>query len=135
MWKIHEMHERYGGYFLSLKPQLICPGPIVRINPDELHIDDPEHYDEIYGSTTRKRDKYGPWVALAGTPGANSSTVGHDHHRLRRGVLNPFFSKKAVTELEPVIQAKIDTLVGRFEKAHQRFKRGKLSEWMQHSWR
>jgi cytochrome P450 len=119
IWKIQEMHERYGWYFLPLRPQLIFTGPIVRINPDELHIDDPEYYDEIYGSTTRKRDKYGPWVALAGTPGASFSTVGHDHHRLRRGALNPFFSKKAVTELEPVIQAKIDTLAGRLEKAHQ----------------
>jgi hypothetical protein len=56
---MQEMHERYGWYF---------PGPIVRINPDELHIDDPEYYEEIYGSTTRKRDKYGPWVALAELP-------------------------------------------------------------------
>jgi cytochrome P450 len=119
IWKIQEMHQRYGWYFLPRGPRLIFSGPIVRINPDELHIDDPEYYDEIYGSTTRKRDKYGPWVALAGTPGASFSTVGHDHHRLRRGALNPFFSKKAVYELEPVIQAKVDTLVERFKQAHQ----------------
>lgn len=92
-------------------------GPIVRINPDELHILDHEYYDEIYGSTTKKRDKYGPWVALAGTPGSSFSTVAHDHHRIRRGALNAFFSKKAVVALEPVVQSKVDILSRRFAKA------------------
>lgn len=103
IWKIQEWHEMYG--------------PIVRINPDELHILDHEYYDEIYGSTTKKRDKYGPWVALAGTPGSSFSTVAHDHHRIRRGALNAFFSKKAVVALEPVVQSKVDILSRRFAKA------------------
>lgn len=94
-------------------------GAIIRINPNELHIDDPEYYDEIYGSATRKRDKYGPWVALASTPGASFSTVGHDHHKLRRGALNPFFSVKAVTELEPVVKGKVEILAKRFENAQK----------------
>lgn len=93
------------------------PGPIVRINPEELHIDDPEYYDEIYGSTTKKRDKYGPWASTSATPGATFTTLGHDHHRLRRGALNPFFSVKAVVELEPVVKAKVDILARRFELA------------------
>ncbi|KAE8444925.1 hypothetical protein EG329_014052 [Mollisiaceae sp. DMI_Dod_QoI] len=103
MWKVQEMHKEYGS--------------IIRINPDELHIDDPDYYDEIYGSTASKRDKYGPWVALAGTPGSSFSTVGHDHHKLRRGALNPFFSKKAVVALEPVVKAKVEILAKRFENA------------------
>lgn len=103
IWKIQEWHEKYG--------------PIIRINPDELHILDHEYYDEIYGSTTKKRDKYGPWVALAGTPGSSFSTVSHEHHRVRRGALNAFFSKKAVVALEPVVQSKVDILSQRFAKA------------------
>lgn len=105
MWKLQEMHTRYG--------------PIIRITPDEVHIDDAEYYDEIYGSTTKKRDKYGPWVALAGTPGASFSTVGHDHHKLRRGALNPFFSTKAVVELEPVVRDKVEIFAKRFENAQK----------------
>jgi cytochrome P450 len=89
-------------------------GPIVRINPEELHINDPEYYDELYGSVTRKRDKYENWVNLGATPGSSFSTVGHDHHRLRRGALNSFFSKRAVTQLEPVIQEKVGKLCRRF---------------------
>ena len=45
--------------------------------------------------------------------------MGHEHHKLRRGPLNPFFSKKAVTELEPVVQAKVDILAKRFEDAQK----------------
>lgn len=47
------------------------------------------------------------------------STVPHDHHRLRRGVLNQFFSKRAVTSLEPILQEKVDKLAERFEEAHK----------------
>lgn len=85
----------------------------MRINPEELHINDPEYYDELYGSVTRKREKYSGWV-IAGTSGSSFSTLGHDHHRLRRGALNSFFSKRAVTQLEPVIQGKVDKLCRRF---------------------
>jgi hypothetical protein len=84
-----------------------------------LHINDAEYYDEIYGSTAKKRDKYGPWVALAGTPGSIFATVGHDKHKLRRGPLNPFFSKKAVVDLEPVVKAKVDLLAKRFKTAQK----------------
>jgi cytochrome P450 len=56
---------------------------------------------------------------LAGTPGASFSTVGHDHHKLRRGALNPFFSTKAVTELEPVVKGKVEILASRFENAQK----------------
>ncbi|KAE9368851.1 cytochrome P450 [Stipitochalara longipes BDJ] len=99
MWEIGRMHEVYG--------------PIVRINPDELHINDPEYYEELYCSAARKRDKYSKWVDLGATPGASFSTVGHEHHRLRRGALNSFFSKRAVTQLEPVIQEKVAKLCAR----------------------
>jgi cytochrome P450 len=92
-------------------------GPIVRINPNELHINGPGYYDELYGSTTKKRDKYRPWVALAGAPRSGFATVEHDLHRMQRGALNSFFSKKAVTQLESVVQEKIETLCQRFEGA------------------
>ena len=36
-------------------------GPIVRINPYEIHINDPEYIDEVYAGASKKRDKY-RWV-------------------------------------------------------------------------
>jgi cytochrome P450 len=54
---------------------------------------------------------------MSGTDGSSFSTVDHSHHRLRRSALNPFFSKKAVVALEPMIQEKVDKLCHRFSSA------------------
>ncbi|KAK4189411.1 Cyrochrome P450 monooxygenase [Podospora australis] len=88
--KIREMHERYG--------------PIVRINPDELHCSDPNFLDEIYtNSPGRPRDK---WQHQLNTGGAGPvsvtgfSTVPHDLHRLRKGVLSKYFSRTQMIKLE-----------------------------------
>lgn len=92
-------------------------GPIVRINPHELHIRDPEFYDELYAPASKKRDKYKDWVILSGTPDASFSTVSHSHHRVRRNALNPFFSKKAVQRVEPLIVEKVERLSARLAEA------------------
>jgi hypothetical protein len=50
-------------------------GPIVRINPFELHINDPEYYDELYSGSSKKRDKY-EWAArLFGNSGSMLGTI------------------------------------------------------------
>ncbi|KAL9609721.1 MAG: hypothetical protein Q9167_005529 [Letrouitia subvulpina] len=48
VWRIKEMHARYG--------------PIVRINPHEIHINDPEFIDEIFAGPSKPRDKY-RWIS------------------------------------------------------------------------
>ncbi|KAJ9618652.1 hypothetical protein H2203_008856 [Taxawa tesnikishii (nom. ined.)] len=68
-----------------------------------MHIRDSDYYEELY--------------ALA--PGLKTSRqirslVPHDLHRLRRGALNPFFSKRAITKVEPLIVDRIERLCGRF---------------------
>ena len=56
----------------------------MRINPRELHIKDPNFYDEIYAPSSRKRDKDPKFVTTLGFPNSVAATVGHDHDRLRR---------------------------------------------------
>jgi hypothetical protein len=41
LWKIQELHKQYG--------------PVVRINPFELHVDDPDFWDELFHATVSKR--------------------------------------------------------------------------------
>lgn len=100
-WKVKEMHLKYG--------------PIVRVNCRELHILDPDFYSSIYSGAGKGRVDKDP-VATAGftVPNATLGTLEHSHHRARREVLSPYFSKRAVVGLEPVINSLIDRLVSRF---------------------
>lgn len=80
------------------------------MTPHELHIRDSEYYDEIYAPSSKKWDKWEGFVVLAGTPGSTFATVRHDEHWLRRGVLNPFFSKRVIASKEVQIKEKIQHL-------------------------
>ncbi|KAH8592532.1 putative cytochrome P450 [Bisporella sp. PMI_857] len=93
--KIQEMHKRYG--------------PIIRINSHEIHIDDPEYYDELYNNT-EKWDKYQPYMDQFGLAGALVSTAPHDLHRLRRKPLQNYFSRRAVVALESSILSNLEIL-------------------------
>jgi cytochrome P450 len=50
---------------------------------------------------------------MFGTSAAAVGTVDHDLHRHRRSGLNPFFSKKQISQLEPRVSYHVDKLVGR----------------------
>ncbi|KAF7534875.1 hypothetical protein G7054_g5860 [Neopestalotiopsis clavispora] len=106
LWKMEEMHKKYG--------------PVVRINADELHISDPNYYNHIYASSRRKVDKWAPMVASYTIPESSVATVDHDLHRLRRSILNPYFSKASVVKLEPIMGERIDRLCQRLEECAQR---------------
>ncbi|OOF93300.1 hypothetical protein ASPCADRAFT_53047 [Aspergillus carbonarius ITEM 5010] len=105
LWEIEKMHEKYG--------------PIVRINPRELHIKDPHYYDQIYVSGGKRRNKDPHFVPLFSAPLSMITTIDHEHHRFRRGLLSNFFSKKSVTNIAPLIQSKISSLTDRFEQAYR----------------
>ena len=96
-FEIQRMHEKYG--------------PIVRISPNELHVNEPSFIDELYAGSGKRRDKYPYFSAQFGIPDSVFGTPGHDLHRLRRGALNRFFSKSSVNKLEPVIHNAIEKLI------------------------
>ncbi|KAK5991438.1 Cytochrome P450 monooxygenase sdnE [Cladobotryum mycophilum] len=97
-WKIHELHQQYG--------------PIVRINPDEVHFNDSTFYDEIYAREPKKRNKI--------RFGANNGNtlfeiLDHDVHRRRRAAMNPSFSKRTVQNSEQLVRESIDELMERLD--------------------
>ncbi|PYI02485.1 cytochrome P450 [Aspergillus sclerotiicarbonarius CBS 121057] len=104
MWEIERMHQKYG--------------PIVRINPREIHISDPSFYQEIYAGGSRRRHKDPQFTPMFSAPLSMIATNDHDHHRFRRSILNNFFSKRCVVQLEPMIQQKVDKLISRFTAAY-----------------
>lgn len=81
----------------------------MRINPHELHVRDPDWYNELYAAGGRQRNKSKWFVGRSGGQ-STFGTVEHNHHRLRRTALNPFFSKSSISAIEPLIQDKVDKL-------------------------
>ncbi|KAL4998500.1 cytochrome P450 [Aspergillus recurvatus] len=100
-FEIQRMHEKYG--------------PVVRISPNELHVNEPSFIEELYAGSGKKRDKYTYFTRQFGIPDSVFGTPGHDLHRLRRGALNRFFSKASVTKLEPIIDSAIGKLCTQLE--------------------
>ncbi|KAL4954540.1 cytochrome P450 [Aspergillus filifer] len=99
MFKMQSLHAQYG--------------PVIRINPCELHVADPEFMDTLYTGHSRKRDKWAFYTGVLGTPGAAMNTNGHELHRVRRSALNPFFSKMSIRNLQPLVDGKVDILLER----------------------
>ncbi|KAF2137173.1 uncharacterized protein K452DRAFT_291838 [Aplosporella prunicola CBS 121167] len=88
--QIGRLHEKYG--------------PIIRINPDELHVNDPYFIDTLYPGPGKKRDIPTWWLQGTNLQGSHFGTEAHDLHRERRGALNRFFSRATVVKLEPLVK-------------------------------
>ncbi|KAL5041487.1 hypothetical protein BDW71DRAFT_217824 [Aspergillus fruticulosus] len=97
-FEIAEMHKKYG--------------PIVRISPHELHINDPDFYEVLY-SHHSPRNKYEYFTKQFGVTRTMVHTVDHYHHRLLRSNMNPYFSTTRVRKQEPAIQSLVDKLCER----------------------
>ncbi|KAJ4342119.1 hypothetical protein N0V95_007029 [Ascochyta clinopodiicola] len=93
-------------------------GPIVRINPFELHVSDPDFIDTLY-TRSAPRDKHNYMTAQFGNPLLTFSTDNHYHHRIRRAAINPFFSKQRVLGLQDLIWKHVGKLCARFEEFKQ----------------
>ncbi|KAL8826802.1 MAG: hypothetical protein Q9191_003573 [Dirinaria sp. TL-2023a] len=100
LWKIKKLHQQYG--------------PIIRINPHEIHIDDPDFFDKL-NSFQGKWNK-DPFTAHQfANPHSIVGTIEHDIHRKRRMAILPFFSKQKIYALEPVIKSTVDNLCDKLE--------------------
>ncbi|KAK1856234.1 cytochrome P450 [Colletotrichum chrysophilum] len=102
-YQIQLMHQKYG--------------PIVRINPHELHVNDHEFFDTIYAGGSVRRNKYPPSAGVQGTPDGIFGTVDHELHRRRRAAISGFFSRQSVLNHEDLIHEKVDLLCEVFKKA------------------
>ncbi|EMD86820.1 hypothetical protein COCC4DRAFT_63008 [Bipolaris maydis ATCC 48331] len=114
IWEIQKMHRKYG--------------PIVRINPNEVHIDDPSYYDNIYVGGSHKIEKDPSTVAGFGVPASVAATIPHSLHRSRRSYMNLYFSKRSITAMEPLLHERISALLGRLDSALREEKRISLDK-------
>ncbi|KAE8372926.1 putative benzoate 4-monooxygenase cytochrome P450 [Aspergillus bertholletiae] len=106
-----------GQYTFRLKALHKRYDPVIRINPDEVHINDPDYFEEVFNQTNGRAQKpiqvaeaFGPFPATIGTQS-------HELHRIRRSALNSFFSKKSVNDLVPEMRRPISILCERLDQA------------------
>lgn len=89
----------------------------MRINPWEVHIQDPSYWDSIYANNKIDKDA---WFYRAF--GDNRGTVGTgpwELHRRRRAAMAKFFSAANVARLEPKVLARVRTMLDRVEEFSQ----------------
>ncbi|KAJ8114690.1 hypothetical protein ONZ43_g4843 [Nemania bipapillata] len=104
VFKIEEWHKKYG--------------PIVRVNPWEVHISDPDFYD-VYFSTRSKHSKFKPWQKRFGLPLSTFDAIHHEEHNRRRQAVAPFFTRQRVLDYIPFIQKCVDRMCNRIEQEYR----------------
>ncbi|OAL28004.1 hypothetical protein AYO20_09626 [Fonsecaea nubica] len=112
VFKIEDLHKQYG--------------PIVRVGPNEVHIHDPDFFDEFYNVTSRL-DK-DPWYyAFIGSKDAGFGTSNVDLHRARRKAMSRFFASSAISNLESSSREKVSKLCQRLRNMRDEGKPVNLS--------
>ncbi|EAA35684.2 cytochrome P450 [Neurospora crassa] len=102
-FKIIELHKQYG--------------PIIRINPWEVHIADPDFHRELLPTNTNRRRHRTPFFTKQfGADESIVATNDHDLHKLRRSAVGPFFSTQNTRALQPVIEERVDALLARLRE-------------------
>ncbi|KUJ17651.1 cytochrome P450 [Mollisia scopiformis] len=103
---LHELiklHEKYG--------------PIIRISPTQVHLNDLDSYEKIYSIGTKfSKDPllYGTVEKTIKTP-IITSMLSNEEHKVRRTAINPFFSRRSVLDLEGVVASKASKLCDMLE--------------------
>ncbi|KAL2060043.1 hypothetical protein VTL71DRAFT_9865 [Oculimacula yallundae] len=98
--EIERMHQQYG--------------PIVRISPWELHVNDPK-WNEPYKITSRV-DKYHRYYKFVGSSDAAFGTADHDLHRIRRKAQQGYFTLEEVTKFDSQLHSICNKLRSRLEE-------------------
>ncbi|KAI0975889.1 cytochrome P450 [Xylaria arbuscula] len=104
-----------GQFFYKLTDMHDVYGPIVRLNPSEIHIRDPTFFDTLYAPNPTVRHKYPPSTEMAGLPFGTHGTVDHHAHKQRRMANSRMFSKRAVASAQDLIHGHIEKLIQVFE--------------------
>ncbi|KAL7892318.1 cytochrome P450 [Trichoderma sp. SZMC 28014] len=97
MPEIDKYHEKYG--------------PVVRINPNELHIKDSSMYHAVYKNNAFTKDSY-----ALGASQALAFTVSIEQHKAKRKTLNPCFSKSSINNMEEKLYEELDLVFAKIRE-------------------
>ncbi|KAL4873378.1 hypothetical protein BDV12DRAFT_192363 [Aspergillus spectabilis] len=90
VYKVDELHKEYG--------------PILRINPHEIVINDADFYNHVYvTANTRRTTIPARYKSGINFDGATTVTQSHELHRRHRKLLEPFFSRSGTDKIESIL--------------------------------
>lgn len=104
-------------YYIEIERLHRKYGPVVRITPDEVHIaTNSDDYEKIYhvGSKYAKSPNF--YNALC-APHSSVCTASNEMHKIKRGAMNPIFSRQRVLEVEAIVQDKVQKVISRLENS------------------
>ena len=135
-FKIEDLHNKYGKSETNIphsnwsKVVEGLPksgaGSIVRIGPNEVHIHDPDFFDEFYNVTSRL-DKDAWYYSFTASKDAGFGTANVDLHRARRKAMSRFFAASAISDLESSSREKVSKLCQRLRELRDESKPVNLS--------
>jgi hypothetical protein len=124
IWELEKMHAQFGTlafpFLYTNKNLLNHPhiGPIIRISPTEIHINDPSFIDKLFtGPLGTRREKGILTINGLGISPTAIGTQDHTLHRSRRAALNPFFSTAKIRRLEPMVHSVLSQIFTRLNEA------------------
>jgi len=100
-----------GRYYVEISKMHDKYGPVVRINPWELHIRDAD-WNEVY-KITRRASKDMWYYRFLGPPGNVFTSDSADLHRARREAIGPYFSPAAIARHQPEVERLVRKMLAR----------------------
>lgn len=104
-------------YYLEIERLHQQYGPVVRITPGEVHVaTNSDDYEKIYhvGSKYAKSPNF--YNALC-APHSSVCTASNEVHKIKRGAMNPLFSRQRVLDVESIVQDKVQKVICRLENS------------------
>ncbi|RDW81515.1 cytochrome P450 [Aspergillus mulundensis] len=112
IWKIEELHRKYGTSDAFVPEWTNFSGSIVRVGPNEVHINDPSYFSEIYPGNSQKRNKDKFYLRMLITLSDSTVATGeHELHQKRRNHSLKHFSKKSIVDIEPRLKPSIEKMM------------------------
>ncbi|KUL83821.1 hypothetical protein ZTR_06624 [Talaromyces verruculosus] len=95
--------------FVVYSIALVTYRPIVRVAPNEIHVNDAEFFQSVFVAAAKHRTDIIPPRGL-GQDDSIGSTRTHDMHQLRRKPLDKFMGRQNIVRLQSIIHDEIRTL-------------------------
>ncbi|KAJ6105576.1 hypothetical protein N7512_009093 [Penicillium capsulatum] len=102
-YQIQRMHEEYGGFLSSRCKRLSdLPGPVVRITPDEVHVQ-----EQIYNLDHTDR-----WIK-------GTKALAHGRHQPGRAVPDLQLRKRSISQVRSILQIEVHQIIRGLVQKHQ----------------